>query len=278
MKFSNKGWSHLFLVFWGLWIGLAYILFIWKQFPSWFPEHFLPERMDESISPASAPGWPHLLGTDELGRDFLIRLLFGTVYSFNFALSVTTGAYLIGLTVGTVTPFLPRQLKSFVSLLIEIIGALPFLPTALGLSAFYPGNIALVGMVKIFLSWGTLAQMVRLESERLLGSSMLLAAKAQGLSFPRMATYHLVPSLASVARGFLPPLLFSSILSLTVLDFWGLGYPIPFPTLAEGFRQYQDLPSAWWLFFFPLALLIFLLTGIRVLQNQLVLKLPPIAY
>ncbi len=278
MTFFNSFWTRFYFFLWTLWIGVAYCLFFLRFFPSIYPESLLPEFMDESLPPVQPPSLLHILGTDELGRDCLVRLLFGTVNSLNFSLGVTAGIYVVGFAAGTFMIFFPYPLKLLVSLLVEVSSALPFLPIALGLSSFFPGNIALIGIVKVCLGWGTLAQRVRIESETLLESPLFLAAKSQGFSPTRLITHTVFPQLTSLAAGFFPPLLFSSVLSLTALDFWGLGYPIPAPTLAEGFRQYQELSEAWWLFAVPLVVLVFLLTGIRLIQDRWVIKLPPIAY
>jgi len=278
MNFLPSFVIRFYFILWSLWIGLAYSLFFLRFCTSLYPENLLPEFIDNSIPPVQPPSTLHFFGTDELGRDVLIRLLFGTVNSFTFSFLVALGIYIFGFGVGTFVAFVPKRLQLFVSFLIETTSALPFLPIALGLASFFPGNIALIGMVKVALGWGTLAQIVRLECESLLRSPLFLATKSQGFSPLRIATRTLLPQLASLAAGFLPPLIFSTLLSLTALDFWGLGYPIPCPTLAEGFRQYQELSDAWWLFILPLTILVFLLAGIRLIQARLLVKLPPIPY
>jgi microcin C transport system permease protein len=133
---------------------------------------------------------------------------------------------------------------------------------------FYPGQVAIVGFLKIALGWGNIAQFTRLEAATLFQSPRLSAARSQGLSSARIAWKHLLPPLLPGLAPFFPQIVFSSVLSLATLDFFGLGFPIPTPTLAEMFRQYAENPEAWWLLVFPLLIITGLLLGFQDLERK----------
>jgi len=270
--------QNFFLVLWALWILAALGLFLSQKAIPNYPDSWLPEWIEPISQPPSPPSSMHFLGTDELGRDLLIRILFGTAYSLLFSTAVAVATTLIGLGLGIASSFLPPLFKNMVSRLIEIVTALPFLPLALGVAAFSPGNLFLIGLLKVFLSWGTLAQLARLESERVFQGTMITAARSEGLSGWQLGFRYILPSLSPLLLGFFPTLLFSSLLSLSALDFWGLGFSIPTPTLAEGFRQALDFPQAWWLWLTPLTVLLFLLMGLKEIQKRFYYSLPPLAY
>lgn len=256
---------------WLAWIGLSLVLISCKTpFSHWFPS-LIPEWIDSSLPPLQAPTTSHFLGTDELGRDVLIRLLFGTGYSLLFCSIVAILTSLLGLVIGISTSLAFSSLRRFLILAIDTLSALPFLPLSLIGLSLYPNQIIILGFLKIALGWGSLAQLVRMESELLLGRPMIQAVQSQGLSMGRILTKHLFPLLIPVAIGYFPVLLFSSLLTLATLDFFGLGFPIPTPNLAEMFRQFHEHPEAWWLFVFPLFILSGLLFGLQkclIDQNQ----------
>lgn len=247
----KRVWNYLFL-FWTL-LGLILAVLSFTGFP--IPELFQPFGIDSEISPPSSPSWRHPWGTDELGRDLLIRLLFGTGYSLLFGLEVALVSSAVGMAVGLLLSFMPFSLQRLGSLSIDLIASLPFLPLALLVLIWYPGQIIAIGLLKALLSWGTLAQSTRFESLKLQASPMFLAGRSQGLSHYRLALKYLWPALIPTLQGFWPLFVASSVLSLASLDLFGLGMPIPYPSLSETFRQFIEHTEAWWLMLFPLGVI-----------------------
>lgn len=254
--------------FWLIWIVVSFSVCLFRPLFKEWPPFFTPEWISITAHPLEAPNSSHFWGTDELGRDVLIRLIFGTGYSLAFAIGVSILTSLIGLWAGLVLSFLPARWKAFAALLVEVVSTLPLLPLIFIALAIYPGQIFLVGLLKAFLGWGPLAQLTRAESEVLKSQLWFTAAHSQGLSLGRILTKYFLPHLCFVALSFFPLLVFSSLFTLSSLDYFGLGFPIPIPNLAEGFRQFHDSPEAWWLFAFPLLVLSSLLLGLHSLGKR----------
>ena len=260
--------SQIFLFFWAGWIFFSTLLFILRLIGGVLPDFFLFEVIDSRIPPLQPPSAHHWFGTDELGRDLLLRLLFGTCYSLLFAIPVAVATAFIAALFGVSRSFLKPTVKLLLSSFSDVVGTLPLLPLILVSLAIYPGQMAVVAFMKIFLGWTTLSQLVFLESELLFSGPMVLSAKAQGISTIRIASKFVAPQLFHIVRGYFPLLVFSNILTLSALDYFGLGFPIPIPTLAQAFQPFQDSPHAWWLFVFPFLVLTSLLQGFRLLTTR----------
>lgn len=247
----NRFWNY----FLRTWFLLGFVLVVLDYAGFSLPETLQPFWIDSEISPPTSPSWRHPWGTDELGRDLFVRLLFGTGYSLLFGLEVALVSSAVGMAVGLLLSFMPFPLQRLGSLSIDLVASLPFLPLALLVLLWYPGQIIAIGLLKAVLSWGTLAQTARLESIKLQASPMLLAGRSQGLSPFRLALKYVLPALIPTVQGFWPLFIASSVLSLASLDLFGLGMPIPYPSLSETFRQFLEHREAWWLMLFPLGVL-----------------------
>lgn len=258
----------LFRFFWGFWIGISFLLVFLKSFLSENYPFLLPETIDSLNPPIQPPSWTHFFGTDELGRDVLVRLLYGTGFSLMFSSLVAFLTLVIGFCMGLLISFSSKRVKRLLNLGTDVLSALPFLPIALIGVSFYPSQVLILGILKSLLGWGPLAQMIRMESELVLTGSMIEAATTQGISRFRIATKHVLPILLPIGLSFFPFLVFSTVLTLATLDFFGLAFPIPTPNLAEMFRQFQEHQEAWWLFLFPLLITAGLLWGFQTIDQR----------
>jgi len=261
-----------------LWMGFGILLILlkdtWEQvFPS-----LIPAWIDGRIPPLQPPCLQHIWGTDELGRDVFIRLLFGTGYSLTFSFLVAALTCFLGLCIGILISISNPRLKSLLNLGTDVISSLPFLPLALIGLAFYPANLVVLGLLKSILSWGNLAQIIRMESELLISGPVIQSARSQGIPPLRILWRHLLPLLSPLIFIFFPLLLFSTLLMLSTLDYFGLGFPIPTPTLSEMFRQFHEHGEAWWLFVFPLLVMASLLWNLQKGKSRSLLVAQQQAY
>jgi len=240
-------------------LGLVFFKPTWNLY---FPT-LIPEYIGSFSIPLAPPSLQHWLGTDELGRDLFIRLLFGTGYSCIFAFLVSLGTLFLGLLVGLFLGFLPSKFRGSSSLFQESIGALPFLPLALALLCFFPGNIFLIGALKILLGWPLVSHLVYQETQLIELRPMVQSAVSQGLTRKQLIIRFYLPQFLNILKGLFHICFVSAILNLATLDFFGLGFSLPTPTLPEGFRQFLEHPEAWWLFVFPLVFLLIILGGLR---------------
>jgi len=191
--------------------------------------------------PASAA---HPLGTDELGRDVLVRLLYGGRISLFVGLTATIAAAIIGTAVGLAAGYAGGRIDAFVMRVTDGVIALPVLPLLIVLAAVDLGklglsedllnseNVSLYRIVAIvaLVGWTTVARLVRASTLSLKSRPFVLAAHAQGAGAFRIMARHILPNLAS-------PIIVATTLSVgnvilleSVLSFLGLGIQPPLPS------------------------------------------------
>jgi peptide/nickel transport system permease protein len=191
--------------------------------------------------PASAA---HPLGTDELGRDVLVRLLYGGRVSLFVGLTATLAAAIIGTAIGLFAGYAGGRVDALVMRVTDGVIALPVLPLLIVLAAVDLGklglpdsivsaeNVSLYRIVAIvaLVGWTTVARLVRASTLSLKTRPFILAAQAQGADKFRVMFRHILPNLAS-------PIIVATTLSVgnvilleSVLSFLGLGIQPPLPS------------------------------------------------
>ncbi len=228
-------------------------------------------RTDQILSP---PSLEHPLGTDQLGRDLLARLLAGGRPSFLAGLVATGVALLLGVGLGTLASRSPVWIDVLLSRGTDLVYAFPALIGAMVLVGL-PGEHPLmalpegvrVGMIVGLFSWPMLFRFVRVEVRRRLGSDGHLAALAAGAGPVRTLVLHLLPD--ALAPALVPASFIAggTILLEAALGFLGLGVRPPEPSWGNLLRDgMTHVDSAWWMVLFPglvvfLAVLAFQLIG-----------------
>ena len=198
------------------------------------------------------PSKEHLLGTDEIGRDVLSRLIWGTRISMSVGFIAVGIAVTIGVFMGSLAGFYRGKVDMVILRVIETLMCFPSLIIILALIAFLGRHIWIIMAVIGIISSPNVARLVRGEFLRHRESDFAMAARATGLSDLRIMFRHILPnSLAPV----LVDATFGvagAILIETALSFLGLGVPPPTPSwgeLLEESKRYVDF--AWWLVAFP---------------------------
>ena len=216
------------------------------------------------------PSARHWLGTDEEGRDILARLLYGIRLSFGFAFVLTFLSSFIGIFVGAVQGYFGGKTDIILQRFIEIWDSMPqMFVLIIVASVFVPTFFTLLFILLLF-SWTELTGMVRAEFLRARNFEYVKAAKAVGVSNFRIMWRHILPNALVTTVTFVPFILAGAIVSLTVLDFLGLGLGHDYPSLGDLVRQGKDNLQAPWIglsIFFVLSLLltmlIFIGEGVR---------------
>lgn len=201
------------------------------------------------------PSAAHPLGTDELGRDVLARVLYGGRVSLLVGLTAACAAALIGTTIGLLAGYLGGRFDAALMRLTDGVIALPLLPLLIVLAAVDPAKLGLPdGMVesealslyRIILivaavGWTTVARLVRGAALSLRERDYVLAAEAQGAGAFRVMGVHILPNLVS-------PILVATTLSVgnvilleSVLSFLGLGIQPPVASWGGMLTNAQEL-------------------------------------
>ncbi len=202
------------------------------------------------------------LGTDDQGRDVVARLIYGFRISVLFGLILTLISSAIGVAAGAVQGYFGGWTDLLFQRFIEIWTSIPELYLLLIISSvLVPGFFVLLGILLLF-SWVRLVGLVRAEFLRGRNFEYIQAARALGVSNPKIMFRHLLPNAMVATLTFLPFILSSSVMTLTALDFLGFGLPPGSPSLGELLSQGKANIQAPWLGlsgFFSIAIMLSLL-------------------
>lgn len=195
-------------------------------------------------SPPDSENW---LGTDDQGRDVLARVIYGYRISVAFGLILTILSSIIGVAAGAVQGYFGGTTDLIFQRFLEIWGGMPSLYILIILAALIePTFLILLGLLLLF-SWPSLVGVVRAEFLRSRNFDYVRAARALGVRDRVIIFKHLLPNSMVSALTFLPFILTGSIVSLTSLDFLGLGLPPGSPSLGELLAQGKANLQAPWL-------------------------------
>jgi microcin C transport system permease protein len=187
------------------------------------------------------------LGTDDVGRDVLARLIYGFRVSVLFGLVLTIISSIIGVVAGAVQGYFGGWTDLLFQRFIEIWTSVPELYLLLIISSvLVPGFFVLLGILLLF-SWVRLVGLVRAEFLRGRNFEYILAARALGVSNAVIMFRHLLPNAMVATLTFLPFVMSSSVMTLTALDFLGFGLPPGSPSLGELLSQGKANVQAPWL-------------------------------
>lgn len=218
---------------------------------------------------AGPPAWMeggatgHWLGTDELGRDVLSRIIYGARVSLGIGLTAILIGTVIGTTLGVVAGFFRGWAEWLIMLAVDSQLAIPFLVIALIAIAAIGKGIATLAILAGISGWIPFARACRSTVLSLREREFVTAARALGASNPVIVRRHVLPNLASIILVIATVELRGMILFEAGLSFLGLGVPPPQPSwgaMLDSGRPY--LLTAWWISVFPgVALMLTVLTA-----------------
>lgn len=216
-----------------------------------------------TVAAPAKPSAENWLGTDDQGRDVLARLIYGFRLSVLFGLTLTVLGSVIGVTIGAFSGYFGGWVDLLSQRFMEIWGGMPVFFLLIILSSMItPGFFTLLGLMVLF-SWMALVDVVRAEFLKARNLDYIRAARALGVSTPRIMFRHALPNAMVAALSMMPFVLTGSITTLTGLDFLGFGMPPGSPSLGELLSQGKNNLQAPWLgmtAFISLAVLLSLLT------------------
>lgn len=216
------------------------------------PYNPIEQFLEEEGHPPAPPSRKHWLGTDDRGRDVLVRLAYGFRISITFALLVTGLSYAFGTLVGAILGYFGGWVDLFGLRLVEIWGAIPFLYTVIIISSLIqPGFLMLVVILAAF-GWLGITFYVRGEFYREKAKDYVAAAIATGESNWVIIVKHILPNALTPIIAFAPFAIVANILTLVALDFLGFGLPAPTPSWGELIKQGKENIREWHLVVFPL--------------------------
>src|SRR5487761_239488 len=178
-----------------------------------------------------APSQLHLFGTDELGRDILSRVIYGTRISLFVATSVVSVALAVGLVLGALSGFYGGWLDTFLNVfLMNIFLALPGLLIAIALVAFLGPGMGNLILALSITGWVGYARLVRAQVLAAREREFVEAARAMGATDLRILTRHILPNIIQPVMVQAAIGMAGTILAEATLSFLGLGVPPPMPS------------------------------------------------
>jgi peptide/nickel transport system permease protein len=230
-------------------------------------------HLDRTFWPplSSGPnGTIHPLGTDQLGRDLLARLIRGTQISVGIVLVAGLVSVVLGTGLGLVSGFAGRVLDAVIMRMVDVQIAIPFILLILLIVAVLGGGIASLMAVLGITGWAVYARVARAQVLVVRELEYVHAARALGVSDGRILVRHVLPNILVAQIVLLTADLPRFVLLESAVGFLGLGVSPPTPTLGgligEG-RSYMLL--AWWLVVFPGVLIALLVVGFNLLGDGL---------
>lgn len=207
---------------------------------------------DTSFGPMLTPSSAHPLGTDQIGRDVLSRLLYGARTDLQIGFFGVTISFLIGMPIGLLAGFFGGWLDAVVGRLIDVFVAFPSLVLVIAIVAMLGPGLINFYIAIALVSWTAYARIIRAETLALKSREYVMAARALGYRDRRIMFRHMLPNVVAPAFVFGMSDFVLDILAGASLGFFGLGVPAPTPEwgvmIAEG-RDY--VISAPWVVLYP---------------------------
>ncbi|HKG15904.1 MAG TPA: ABC transporter permease [Pyrinomonadaceae bacterium] len=226
-----------------------------------FTYDFMPPNQQQSYAPFTAPDGEfspsHPMGTDSAGRDMLARVLQGGRISLMVGIISTFVSLIIGVTWGATAGYLGGKVDDLMMRIVDVLYAIPYMMIVIVLLAFFGGRSPLQQIFLLFaalgaVSWLTMARIVRGQIISLKNQEFVLAARATGVSTPKIIFRHLVPNALGPVIVYATLTIPSVMLQEAFLSFLGLGVQAPYASWGslaqEGIQNIAIFP---WQLIFP---------------------------
>ncbi len=217
--------------------------------------------------PPSAAQWTNWCGYDSLGRDLLVRCLFGGIISFSVGIGAAAISVTVGVLWGAIAALAGGRVDNAMMRLVDILYGLPYILLVILMKvAFEQPLVAMIGdrqtanIVILFVaigsvSWLTMARVIRGQVLSLREMAFVEAARAGGVGPWRILTRHLLPNLIGPIVVYATLTVPQAILQESFLSFLGIGVAPPVPTwgslAADGVAAINPVISFWWLLLYP---------------------------
>lgn len=174
--------------------------------------------------------WENILGTDQLGRDYLSRLIYGARVSLLIGFSVVLISGLIGTTLGLLAGYFGGKVDTFVTFIVTVRLAMPVILVALAVVALFGGSMWVVITVLGLLKWDRFAVVVRSTTQQIRALDYIASARTAGASTAWILLREVLPNIAPQLIVIATIEVASAILMEAALSFLGLGVQPPLPS------------------------------------------------
>lgn len=227
------------------------------------------------------PTAEHLFGTDALGRDLLVRVMYGARYSLIIAVAATAINLVIGVFYGGIAGFIGGKVDNIMMRIVDILYSIPTIIYVILLMAFFSSSEGSSGVTNIIIAlaisyWVGMARIVRGDILQLKEQDFVLAAKSLGASKFRILCRHLIPNCLGSIIVTMTLLVPEAIFSEAFLSFLGLGLNAPLASLGtlcnDAMKTIYQYPYQ---LFFPAAMICIIILAFNLLGDGLTEALDP---
>lgn len=216
------------------------------------------------------PSWAHPMGTDELGRDTLARIIHGSQVSLQVGLISVSIALVLGLSIGLTSGFFGGKLDALLMRLVDLMFALPGLVLAIVIAGLLGPNRRNAMIAIGIIITPAFARVVRGAVLEVMGFPFVESARALGSSHARIMVRHVLPNIAAPVIVLVTVYLSTAILSEAALSFLGLGTQPPEASwggMLSSARSYLEISP--WLSIFPGLAIMVVVLGFNFLGDGL---------
>lgn len=229
------------------------------------PGHTKPAELRRGVN----EGFPHVLGTDDTGRDVLVQMLYGTRISMTVGF-VAVGIYLtIGCILGALAGYFGGWVDVLISRVIEVVLLFPAFFLILTLVAMIGPSIYIIMVVIGITGWPTIARLMRGEVLKQRGADYATAARAVGASHTRIIFRHILPNSLGPALVSAPFGVAGAIITEAGLSVLGFGVRPPAPSWGTLLRLAAGNYEYWWLVLVPAVAIFITVTAFNLVGNGL---------
>lgn len=209
------------------------------------------------VAPDGSFSWRHPMGTDNQGRDLLTRVLQGGQISLMVGIISTLMSLVIGVSYGAIAGYLGGRIDNLMMRLVDVLYSLPYIIIVIVLLSMFKSQTARGQLILLFValgsvSWLTMARIVRGQVLSLKNQEFVLAARATGVSTPRIIFRHIVPNTLGPVIVYATLTIPTVMLTEAFLSFLGFGVQPPLASwgslATDGIQNIAIFP---WQLIFP---------------------------
>ena len=224
--------------------------------------------LGEMLLPPGSGG--HLLGTDQLGRDLLSRLIYGSRVSLSVALAGPLAACSVGIFLGALAGYYGKLVDTIIGRIMDVQLSFPFILLAIFIVALFGSGLQNIILVAAISGWVRFARVVRGEIIAIKESEYVEAIRSLGGSDFRIIFHHILPNVVSPVIVIATLELAKVILMEASLSFLGMGLPVDVPTWGRMLSDSRDfMQSAPHLTIFPGLMICLVVLGVNMFGDWL---------